>query len=91
MKKKKEIWSKEQSKKHYPRIVQFNIEIQLDPMEYVKWTDIKKALNKKQHKQFNSLFGIQTCYIDGAYPWDVEAVLERMVSGELTGTQLEWD
>jgi len=25
------------------------------------------------------------------YPWDVEPVLERMMSGKLTGTQLYWD
>lgn len=50
-------------------------------------------------EQFNELFGVQTCPVieidgeecHGVYPWDAEAVLERMISGKRTGTQLFWD
>jgi hypothetical protein len=41
--------------------------------------------------QFSKLFGCQTFGNNGLYPWDVEAVLERMMSGRLIGTQLNWD
>ena len=48
---------------------------------------------KKIDKQFSEMFGIQTCLVDGPYAWDVEAVLERIASGRLTGTQhpMGWD
>jgi hypothetical protein len=42
-------------------------------------------------EEYSELYGIQTQYVDGPYPWDVEEVLERMMSGKLTGTQLLWD
>jgi hypothetical protein len=42
-------------------------------------------------EKYSELYGIQTQYVDGPYPWDVEAVLERMMSGRLVGTQLLMD
>ena len=42
-------------------------------------------------KRFAELFGIQTQVMDGPFAHDVEAVLERMASGKLKGTQLLWD
>jgi len=56
-----------------------------------------QALNNALEKaglsvaKFGDLFGCQTCGPNGMYPWDVEAVLERMMSGKKTGTQLHWD
>ena len=43
------------------------------------------------HEAYGQFFGIQTCGSGGPYAHDVEAVLERLVSGNLTGTQLIWD
>ena len=40
---------------------------------------------------FHKYMGIQTRTIYGPYPWDVEAVLERIASGKLVGTQSLWD
>lgn len=77
----------------YPRIEQFGLIISTDKpgppgIHYseflIKIPDEKKTL-------FSDLYGCQTCGENGAYPWDVEAVLERMESGKLTGTQLHWD
>lgn len=76
--------------KKYKRIQQFKIKV-YDKGNYVKWEDIRKALNKPQLKLFGKYFGIQTCDSRGPFPWDVEAVLERIVSKKLTGTQLDWD
>jgi hypothetical protein len=59
----------------------------------VKGRELKEGL-KRNHldgKIFSKLFGVQTCSGVGPYARDVEAVLERMLSGKLTGTQLFWD
>lgn len=62
-----------------------------DGIRYIHWDDLKKVLTEKQLERFNKLFGIQTCFVDGPYAHDVEAVLERMFTGKLTGTQRDWD
>ena len=42
-------------------------------------------------EKFHDYFGVQTVDAKGPYAWDVEAVLERMKSGKLILTQLDWD
>ena len=77
----------------YPRIKALGIPVFQDRnVEYVSFNSLKKALKDKGiTRKFHKLFGIQTCYELGLYPWDVEAVLEKMASGELIGSQLNWD
>jgi hypothetical protein len=59
--------------------------------------DIDAALAKHNmdRNEFSRLFGIQTIGViderGALYPHDVEAVLERMMSGRKTGTQALWD
>lgn len=79
--------------KTYPRLEEIGVKIHEDKsLDYVCWTDLKKALKGKGWaKQFGEYFGSQTCYVDGPYAHDVEAVLERIESGRLTGTQKYWD
>ena len=61
-------------------------------IEYVTLADLSKALKTKgRRSKFHKLFGVQTCPESGLYPWDVEAVLERMASGRLQGSQKFWD
>ncbi len=77
----------------YPRIADIGLTIHTEPCHHVKRTELKAALEKAgiDLPRFYDLFGVQTCYIDGPYPWDVESVLERMKSGKRTGTQAVWD
>jgi hypothetical protein len=86
--------------KQYKRIKELGIEISHDETCDVSGVTIKNlhsALkkNKLDSELFSKLFGVQTCPVvngkSAMYPWDVEAVLERMMSGKLTGTQLLWD
>jgi hypothetical protein len=77
----------------YPRLKQIGIEVRENPVAYVTWTDLdaKLADANIDRKKFGEMFGIQTMYVSGPYAWDVEAVLERMFSGRLTGSQRHWD
>lgn len=78
----------------YKRLAELKIPVKktvdASPIEYVEVDSIISALirNSMSVDKFNELFGSQTCIPEGLYPWDVEAVLERMMSGALTGTQL---
>lgn len=81
---------KKERRDRYPRITALGVTVYSKPLAHVKWAELKKALGK-QHKKFTNLFGCQTCCVDGPYPYDVEAVLERMASGRLTGTQAFMD
>lgn len=56
----------------------------------VPYEEIDRVLPDRV-EEFSDLFGIQTQCIDGMYQHDVEAVLQRMYSGKLTGSQLIWD
>ena len=84
------------SENPYPRIAELGIRItpasDQDPPgisgEEVNGALIRAGLSVET---FGRLFGVQTCGPNGLYPWDVEAVLERMMSGKKTGTQLVWD
>jgi hypothetical protein len=79
----------------YPRIAALGLTICKDPPMIFRG-ELHSKLTPEQSKQFSELFGVQTCPIDtdgnvGLYPWDAEAVLERMASGRLIGSQLIWD
>jgi hypothetical protein len=52
---------------------------------------VEKRFGAEGVRTFGKLFGVQTCQLNGVYPWDAEAVLEVMMSGRLTGSQLHWD
>lgn len=73
----------------YPRLHQIGCNVKREPMDHVPWTELDAAINDAglDRERFSELFGVQTCYARGPYPWDVEAVLVRMMSGQLTGTQ----
>jgi len=83
---------------NFPRIHEYGLEV----WEYKDGRGIpfvpRKQLSDMLKKQgsafsdrFHKLFGVQTMSVYGPYPHDTEAVLERMVSGKRTGTQLVWD
>jgi len=80
----------------YPRLWNFGIE-PVGDMDAVDPDEIEAALKRENMDidEFNKLLGISTCpIINGKtmlYAWDAEAVLERMISGMKTGTQLLWD
>lgn len=83
-------------KEKYPRIYELGIPIHeysaKKDLHVIYWKELNKILKPlKMVKVFSKVFGVQTCSDEGAYPWDVEAVLERIISGRLTGTQLFWD
>lgn len=71
--------------KDYPRITALGIAVQTDPIAHIRSSDLHEGLTRGgiDQTRFSELYGIQTRYIDGPYPWDVEAVLERMASGKL--------
>ena len=76
-------------KEVYPRITSLGIPINSG---CVRWDDVTPQLNKLGiREKFGKLFGIQTQTIYGPFASDVEAVLERIMSGRLTGSQLFWD
>ena len=70
-------------------------------VSYVRNDEVNAAIEKNglSMEDFSDLFGIQTCPLidDGEtpfaalYPWDVDAVLARMISGALIGSQKHWD
>jgi hypothetical protein len=85
---------KTQFKITYPRIQALGLTIHQTEhgASYIDREELRVALKTPQANEvFGEWFGIQTCIMEGLYPHDVEAVLERMASGELTGTQLHWD
>ena len=59
----------------------------------VSWADLEAGLirNKINRDLFDKYFGIQTCPTGGCYPWDCEAVLERVINKKLIGSQKYWD
>lgn len=61
---------------------------------YIPNADIV-AMCRKRGEAFTQRFGElsegQTMSVEGPYPYDVEAVLVRMRTGRLTGTQAFWD
>jgi hypothetical protein len=83
------------TKTTYPRIKQLGIKITTRKgFAYITWDELNRGLeeaNSISKARFDKLFGVQTCSVYGPYPWDVEAVLEKMLSGKVTGSQLIWD
>lgn len=83
--------------KDYPGLVALTVGIRADTgCLYVFAAELEAKLGPEKTTVFRELFGVQTRpYFEGRgaalYPWDVEAVLERMESGKRTGTQLIWD
>jgi hypothetical protein len=78
------------NKSLYPRLTELGVTIEdgcVDAMEL----EVALLRNKLSPKRFDEYFGVQTVSGRGPYAWDVEAVLERMMSGKVTGTQLHWD
>ena len=77
----------------YPRLKQIGCTVKHEPCDHVAWTDLDEHLADAaiDREIFGDMFGIQTVSSHGPYAWDVEAVLERMFSGQLTGTQKHWD
>ena len=75
----------------FPNLHRLGIQVHSNPSFHILINDLKKVLDKKQIERFHEYFGIQTCPCvkngPAVYPWDAEAVLERMFSGRLTGTQ----
>jgi len=87
----------------YPRIKELDIAlIKCHGFTAVKAEDVHEkigwVLGEKSKKQFDTMFGCQTCPVlpDGSFgmfAWDTEDVLERMISGRKQGTQSSagWD
>ena len=77
----------------YKRIDQIGCVVTESPIQHIKFDALDEAISRAglDREKFSEYFGVQTCYQDGFYPWDVEDVLERMMSGKLTGTQLIMD
>jgi len=79
--------------KEYKRCREIGVTIIQEPMNHVNRNNLHECLMKAgmSPELYSKLYGVQTQYIGGPYAWDVEAVLERMMSGKLTGTQLLMD
>jgi hypothetical protein len=77
----------------YPRCEQIGATIFLEPVPHIPRSKLLKCLEDAgiDIDKYSELYGIQTQCTYSPYPWDVEAVLERMMSGKLTGTQLIMD
>ena len=77
----------------YPRLKQLGVRAYKHPVAHVRRKQLDAKLKKAglDRERFGELFGVQTMSEHGPYPWDVEAVLERVMSGKLKGTQLLWD
>lgn len=85
-----------QAEPEYPRIKSLGLELchaEPDAPPGVLWLELQLALADRglSIQTFSQFYGVQTQGPNGMYPWDVEAVLERMLSGKKQGTQLVWD
>lgn len=85
-----------ESPKIYPSIYGLGLSVTHEDSgpPYVKREELLGMLERKGKKfadKYHDLFGIQTCRLEGPYPWDVEAVLHRMLHGIRIGSQLIWD
>jgi len=81
-------------KEQYPRIKQLGLTIitkNPSAIPGIDFKELKEKLTPKQLEQFGKFYGCQTCGENGGYAYDIEAVLERMFSKRLTGTQLFMD
>ena len=82
-------------KSEYPRIKEIGLKIHTEHSgpEGINGDELYRALHNHglSCETFDKFFGCQTMSSNGAYPWDVEDVLERMMSGKRMGTQLIMD
>ena len=80
-------------KPKFPRCEEIGVVIFKEPIPHISRSNLQECLERAglNQEKYGELYGIQTQYVSGPYPWDVEAVLERMMSGKLTGTQLLMD
>lgn len=82
--------------KDYPWIYKLGLNVTYEDsgppyVDRIKLREFLKSKGESFEKKYSDLFGIQTCRLEGPYPWDVEAVFARMFTGRKTGTQLIWD
>jgi hypothetical protein len=77
----------------YPRCEQIGVNVIENPIHHVNRQELNECLvwAGLNIETYIELYGVQTQIIEGPYAWDVEAVLERMMSGKLIGTQLIMD
>ena len=79
----------------YPNLTNLGISISDDPVSHVLVKDLERNLSKGNIVKFHEYFGVQTCPLvesgPAVYPWDAEAVLERIFNGKLIGSQANWD
>ena len=81
-------------KNEYPQIKKLGLTIITkcpNSIPGISFEEIKEKLGDEKFKTFSELYGCQTCGMNGPYVYDIEAVLERMFSGRLTGTQAWMD
>lgn len=81
-------------KELYPRIKQLGLTIittESRAIPGIDFKELKEKLTKQQLELFGEYFGCQTCGVNGMYAYDCEAVLERIFSKRLIGTQLFFD
>jgi hypothetical protein len=90
--------TKKQIKEKYPRIKEFGLKIHKDKgIPYINNKELAVVLKKnKIQKLFSEYFGVQSCLLldngeHGLYVYDVNSVLERIATGKLISTQLNWD
>lgn len=77
----------------FTRLRQIGCDVREEPVQHVTWTDLDAKIvdANLDRERFGELYGVQTAYVGGPYAWDVEAVLERMMSGRSVGSQMHWD
>lgn len=81
----------------YKTLKKLGIEVKYDEvhkMDYIDIDELDDFLSDKGEEytdKFNKTFGVQTMGIHGPYPSDVEAVLRKLETGELVGSQKFWD
>lgn len=81
----------------YPRCAELFIPVARHPAGGFAYTPRRMLIHALEARgetfstAFSRLFGHQTQCDLGPYAWDVEAVLERMVTSRRTGSQLLWD
>lgn len=80
-------------KLNYPYLSKLGIPVNSgECIDYVLFRDLREALNREGiAEKFDEFFGCQTMCGAGPYAHDCEAVLRRIYTGELTGTQALFD
>lgn len=80
------------SAEQFPRLHELGVSVFLHSagIWYVERDRLKEKLGDRWGA-YCGLFGIQTQFAEGPYAHDAEAVLERIATGKLQGSQLHWD